>query len=77
MRDSYPGKGLHSSGGVARLKPVIEELMQRYALTFRTTPITWAQSCYFTQRYDMVAELDPDNPGVLVVQQEGIWSPYY
>lgn len=24
------GKGLHSSGGIAKLKPAIEELIQRY-----------------------------------------------
>lgn len=44
------GKGLHSSGGVAKLKPAIEALMQKY---------------------DLVAELDPDNSGVLIVQLGG------
>ena len=31
-RVSRPGKGLHSSGGVAKLKPAIEALMQKYEL---------------------------------------------
>jgi len=44
------GKGLHSSGGVAKLKPAIEALMQKH---------------------DLVAELDPDNAGVLIVQLGG------
>jgi len=44
------GKGLHSSGGVAKLKPAIEELMQKHQL---------------------LAELDPDNSGVLIVQLNG------
>jgi len=44
------GKGLHSSGGVAKLKPAIEELMQKHQL---------------------LAELDPDNAGVLTVQLKG------
>lgn len=44
------GKGLHSSGRVAKLKPAIEALMQKY---------------------DLVAELDPDNSGVLIVQLGG------
>jgi len=41
------GKGLHSSGGVARLKPAIKASVQKRGL---------------------VAELDPDNAGVLIVQ---------
>jgi len=41
------GKGLHSSGGVAELKPAIEALIQKH---------------------DLVAELDRDNAGVLIVQ---------
>jgi len=44
------GKGLHSSGGVAKLKPAIEELMHKY---------------------NLIAELDPDNAGVLIVQLGG------
>ncbi|KAJ3853033.1 hypothetical protein EV368DRAFT_39736 [Lentinula lateritia] len=44
------GKGLHSSGGVAKIKPAIEELMQKHQL---------------------VAELDPNNAGVLLVQLGG------
>jgi len=44
------GKGLHSSGGVAKLKPAIEALMQKH---------------------NLVAELDPDNAGVLIVQLSG------
>jgi len=44
------GKGLHSNGGVAKLKPAIEALMQKH---------------------DLVAELDPDNAGVLIVQLGG------
>ncbi|KAK7037277.1 hypothetical protein VNI00_011268 [Paramarasmius palmivorus] len=41
------GKGLHSTGGVAKIKPAIEELMIKHQL---------------------IAELDPENAGVLVVQ---------
>ncbi|KAG8808859.1 hypothetical protein FRC17_003740 [Serendipita sp. 399] len=41
------GKGLHSQGHVAKLKPAIEELMVKYQLA---------------------AQLDPHNAGVLIVQ---------
>jgi len=41
------GKGLHSKSGVAKIKPAIEELMQKHQL---------------------LAELDPSNAGVLIVQ---------
>ncbi|KAK7025517.1 hypothetical protein VNI00_015951 [Paramarasmius palmivorus] len=41
------GKGLHPSGGVAKIKPAIEEVMIKHQL---------------------IAELDPDNTGVLIVQ---------
>ncbi|TFK44655.1 hypothetical protein BDQ12DRAFT_593493, partial [Crucibulum laeve] len=41
------GKGLHSRGGMAKIKPAIEELMQKHQL---------------------IAELDPNNSGVLIVQ---------
>ncbi|KAF9650614.1 Smr-domain-containing protein [Thelephora ganbajun] len=44
------GKGLHSNGGVARLKPAIEALMRKH---------------------NLVAELDPNNAGVLIVQLGG------
>jgi len=40
------GKGLHSQGGVAKIKPAIEELIQKHKL---------------------VAQLDPNNFGVLIV----------
>ncbi|KAH8828319.1 hypothetical protein DL96DRAFT_1602686 [Flagelloscypha sp. PMI_526] len=41
------GKGLHSPGGAAKLKPAIEDLMRKHRL---------------------VAELDPHNSGVLIVE---------
>ncbi|KAG6865858.1 hypothetical protein C0991_011190 [Blastosporella zonata] len=41
------GKGLHSKGGSAKIKPAVEELMQKHRL---------------------LAELDPNNAGVLIVQ---------
>jgi len=44
------GKGLHSAGGAAKIKPAIEELMQSNQL---------------------VAEIDPDNAGVLIVHIDG------
>ncbi|THH30436.1 hypothetical protein EUX98_g3754 [Antrodiella citrinella] len=44
------GKGLHSRGGIAKLKPAIEELMQKHSL---------------------VAQLDPQNTGVLIVTLNG------
>jgi len=44
------GKGLHSQGGHAKIKPAIEELMQKHQL---------------------VAELDPNNAGVLIVRLDG------
>ncbi|KAH9485355.1 Smr domain-containing protein [Psilocybe cubensis] len=40
------GKGLHSQGGVAKIKPAIEELIQRH---------------------NLVARIDPNNTGVLIV----------
>ncbi|GJE95850.1 DUF1771 and SMR domain-containing protein [Phanerochaete sordida] len=44
------GKGLHSKGGAAKIKPAIEDLMQKHQL---------------------VAELDPNNSGVLIVSLDG------
>ncbi|KAJ3733653.1 hypothetical protein DFJ43DRAFT_221148 [Lentinula guzmanii] len=44
------GKGLHSSDGIAKIKPAIEALMQKHQL---------------------IAELDPNNAGVLIVQLVG------
>ncbi|KAK0502563.1 hypothetical protein EDD18DRAFT_696484 [Armillaria luteobubalina] len=44
------GKGLHSEGGEARIRPTIKDLMRRYQL---------------------VAEFDPSNSGVLVVKVNG------
>ncbi|KAI0079038.1 DUF1771-domain-containing protein, partial [Panus rudis PR-1116 ss-1] len=44
------GKGLHSKGGVAKLKPAIEELIQKH---------------------NLVAELDPQNAGVIIVSLDG------
>lgn len=44
------GKGLHSRGGIAKLKPAIEELIQKHSL---------------------VAQLDPQNAGVLIVTLNG------
>ncbi|KAF5389495.1 hypothetical protein D9757_004324 [Collybiopsis confluens] len=44
------GKGLHSQGGAAKIKPAVEELMKKHQL---------------------VAELDPHNAGVLIVQLGG------
>ncbi|KAK0195300.1 cytoplasmic protein [Armillaria mellea] len=44
------GKGLHSKGGAAKIRPAIEELMRKHQL---------------------VAELDPSNSGVLVVEFNG------
>ncbi|KAJ7188356.1 cytoplasmic protein [Mycena filopes] len=44
------GRGLHSQGGAAKIRPAIEELMQKHQL---------------------VAELDPHNAGVLIVQMGG------
>ncbi|KAI0035897.1 hypothetical protein K488DRAFT_42349, partial [Vararia minispora EC-137] len=48
------GKGLHSLGGHAKIKPAIEDLMRKH---------------------DLVAALDPDNNGVLIVQISGRRSP--
>lgn len=44
------GKGLHSQGNAAKIKPAIEQLMVKH---------------------NLVADLDPDNAGVLVVQIGG------
>ncbi|SJK97397.1 uncharacterized protein ARMOST_00649 [Armillaria ostoyae] len=44
------GKGLHSKGGAAKIRPAIEEVMRKHQL---------------------VAELDPSNSGVLVVEFNG------
>jgi len=43
------GKGLHSPGGAAKIKPAIEQLMQNHQL---------------------LAEMDPDNAGVLIVHMD-------
>ncbi|PBK60957.1 DUF1771-domain-containing protein [Armillaria solidipes] len=45
------GKGLHSEGGIAKVRPAIQELMRKYQL---------------------VAEFDPSNSGVLVVELNGL-----
>ncbi|KAG6907902.1 hypothetical protein DXG01_006957 [Tephrocybe rancida] len=45
--DNSAGKGLHSKGGSAKIKPAVEELLQKHCL---------------------LAKLDPDNAGVLIVQ---------
>ncbi|KAI0785586.1 DUF1771-domain-containing protein [Abortiporus biennis] len=44
------GKGLHSNGGRAKIRPAIEELMQKERL---------------------IAEIDPNNAGVLIVSLDG------
>ncbi|KAI0093425.1 hypothetical protein BDY19DRAFT_882495 [Irpex rosettiformis] len=44
------GKGLHSAGGIPKIKPAIEALMVKYQL---------------------IAELDPNNSGVLIVSLGG------
>ncbi|KAI0812297.1 hypothetical protein BC629DRAFT_1589085 [Irpex lacteus] len=44
------GKGLHSAGGVPKIKPAVEGLMVKY---------------------QMIAELDPNNAGVLIVSLDG------
>jgi hypothetical protein len=67
-----PGKGLHSSGGVAKLKPAIEALMQKYAPPFHNVPAARVYTPDFSpRRHNLVAELDPDNSGVLIVQLGG------
>lgn len=60
---------MHSSGGVAKLKPAIEALIQKY--TFLFTPHPSPGSATLFRRHDLVAELDPDNAGVLIVQLDG------
>ena len=58
------GKGLHSHGGVAKVKPAIEELIQKWANEFHPN----SEHCYIrTLRYKLVAQLDPNNSGVLIV----------
>jgi hypothetical protein len=67
------GKGLHSSGGRAKIKPAIEELMQKYhhlllhpSALYRDTDLP-----IHCHRHQLLAELDPDNAGVLIVQLTG------
>lgn len=57
------GKGLHSKNGAAKLKPAIEELIYKYAPLFLKSI-----SLTLFSRYQLSAELDPNNAGVLIVQ---------
>lgn len=64
------GKGLHSKGGVAKLKPAIEELIQKYVFN-----ATYEDSLRCTHRcshrHQLIAQLDPQNAGVLIVSLDG------
>ena len=57
------GKGLHSKGGAAKIKPAIEQLMQKCG-----EPLIYPSTYSRPSRHQLRAELDPGNGGVLVVQ---------
>lgn len=63
------GKGLHSQGHAAKLKPAIEELMVKWV------HLGWPgcfNVCTDIQiRYQLNAHIDPQNAGVLIVQLGG------
>ncbi|KAL4073867.1 hypothetical protein J3A83DRAFT_4090749, partial [Scleroderma citrinum] len=56
------GKGLHSDDHIAKLKPALEELMKKY-FTKSSVSSGYLHSC----GCDLPAELDPNNPGILIV----------
>jgi hypothetical protein len=62
------GKGLHSQGGAAKIKPAIEELMQKYVRSHTPRLVRLPNRA---RRHALNAELDPHNAGVLVVQLHG------
>jgi hypothetical protein len=65
------GKGLHSKGGLAKIKPAIEDLMQKFV--FAAAAIS--SMPHRITRENLVAELDPHNAGVLIVYINGGPSP--
>ena len=62
------GKGLHSQGRVAKVKPAIEELMIKCVKPSECTHY----DIHAARRYKLAAQLDPHNEGVLVVQLGGV-----
>lgn len=66
--DTNTGKGLHSQGGAAKLKPAIEELIQKWVFISRF----WLGLSHSAlRRQGLVAQLDPNNTGVLIVSIDG------
>lgn len=62
------GKGIHSQGGHAKIKPAVENLMKKYVyLLIRDRYSELIEIC----RYNLSAYIDPENTGVLVVDLEG------
>ena len=59
---------MHSSGGVAKLKPA---LMKMYALLSTMHVEPELRRAISPHRHNLVAEVDPDNSGVLIVQLGG------
>ena len=68
--DAITGKGLHSPKGVAKLKPAIEELIQR-CIHILLPQLRLVVTHTGLGRQGLVAELDPDNSGVLIVNLDG------
>jgi len=59
-----PGKGLHSDGGLSKLRPRLAELCDEYVETL------WRASCILTSdlRRELTYSLDPRNAGKLIVR---------
>ena len=68
VTDVALGKGMHSQGGVAKIKPAIEELMSKYVLSSRLT------MRLIVSRHRLVANPDPTNAGVLIIELNGTKS---
>jgi hypothetical protein len=70
------GKGLHSQGHVAKIKPAVEDLMRRCVSTdlssrYLCRTSVWRIGVSNRTRYNLSAHIDPHNTGVLIVDLTG------
>jgi hypothetical protein len=70
------GKGLHSQGHVAKIKPAVEDLMRRCVSTDLSSRYlcrtgVWRIGVSNRTRYNLSAHIDPHNTGVLIVDLTG------
>ena len=63
------GKGLHSPGGQAKIKPAIEELIQKYV--YYKFFLEDQSTLMHIIRHQLIPEIDPHNAGVLIVHLDG------